>query len=99
MKSRFAQKAGAIGALFLIATAAQAQQLHGGTDYDPAYAAHFGFATGSTHGPYAYDDSYGYNSNSSVLAEDRSYCARHHRAYNPATGAYLGHDGHRRSCP
>jgi BA14K-like protein len=99
MKSSFALKAGAIGALFLIKTAAQAQRLHGGSYYDPAYAAHFGFGTDYSRGPYAYDDSYGYNSNSSAPAEDASYCARHYRAYNPTTGTYLGYDGHRRSCP
>jgi BA14K-like protein len=99
MTSRFAPKAAAIGTLFLIATAAQAQRLHDESYYDPAYATHFGFAPDYNSGPYAYDDSYGYDSNSGYMAvEGASYCAQHDRSYNPTTGTYLGYDGQRHPC-
>jgi BA14K-like protein len=100
MTSKSALKATAIGALVLIATAAQAQaqRLQGGNHYDPAYATNFGFAPEYGSGPYAYDNRSGNNSNSAYgAAEDVSSPVQRHRAYGPATGTYLGYDGRRHS--
>jgi BA14K-like protein len=99
MTSGFALKAAAIGALFLIASAAPAQRWHGGSDFDPAYATHFGFAPGNSSGPYAYDDSGRYESNSGYVRADASYCVQHHRSHNPTMRTYPGYDGRRHSCP
>jgi hypothetical protein len=99
MTSTFALKATAIGALFLIATAAQAQRRHGGSDFDPAYATHFGFAPGDNSGPYAYADSNRYDSNSTPVPAGAPSSVQHARSYNPAARTQLEHDGRRHSRP
>jgi hypothetical protein len=99
MTSTFALKAAAIGALLLIATAAQAQRWHGGSDFDPAYATHFGFAPGNSSGPYAYVGTDRYDSNSGHVRAGASSCVQHDRSHNPMTRTYLGYDGRRYSCP
>ena len=45
---------------------------------------------------YVYSDAppVAYNNGDSV-----AYCERTYRSYNPATGSYLGYDGHRYACP
>jgi BA14K-like protein len=99
MTSRFALKAATIGALFLIASAAQAQRWQGGGGFDPAYAVHFGFAPGASSGPYASDGSDRYESNSGHVRADASSCVQHGRSHNPTTQTYFGYDGRRHSCP
>lgn len=56
-------------------------------DYDyPAY----------TYGPsYAVAPAYAYEPGGSGVG----YCEAHFRSYNPATGMYLGYDGHYHHCP
>jgi hypothetical protein len=99
MKSRFALKATAVGALFLIATEAQAQRWQGGSNFDPAYATHFGFALGDNSGPYAYDDSNRYDSKSGRVPAGASYSVQHDRSYNPAARTDPGYHGRRYSRP
>jgi hypothetical protein len=40
---------------------------------------------------YAYSPGYG--------SSEVAYCASRYRSYDPASGTYLGYDGHRHPCP
>lgn len=77
-----------------------------GPDYaydSPSYGGRYGYAD-SGYGPYASDDTYGYDGYAQgggayASGDGASYCAQRYRSYNPATGTYLGFDGLRHSCP
>lgn len=52
-------------------------------------------------GAYGYGSATGYAAETPAAprSRDDSYCARHYRSYDPASGTYLGYDGVRHSCP
>ena len=67
--------------------------------YDPY--TYFGYYDPDYDDSYAYDDP-GYDGYSdSVVSSgtDPSYCAQRYKAYDPASGTYLGRDGQRHPCP
>lgn len=111
MKSKFIMAAAVVGSsLMLVAAPAQARWHghHGGWHHHRGGwgAGIAGFAAGAILGsalaprPYYYygEPAYayqpGYDDNSAV-----GYCEQRFRSYDPASGTYLGYDGHRHPCP
>jgi hypothetical protein len=56
-----------------------------------------GYVSGYSDPGYVYSEAppAAYNNGDSSVA----YCEQTYRSYNPATGSYLGYDGHRYACP
>jgi hypothetical protein len=105
MKSKLAMVTVIVGTSLMLAVSPVQAHWHGhnGSAWGAGIA---GFAAGAILGsalaprPYyyyggpAYAYVPGYPSDSAV-----AYCERHYRSYDPASGTYLGYDGHRHPCP
>ncbi|HEU5276166.1 MAG TPA: BA14K family protein [Xanthobacteraceae bacterium] len=60
--------------------------------YSPGYV----YAPGYAYPAYTYGRAYAYEPR---VSSGVGYCEAHFRSYNPATGTYLGYDGHYHHCP
>ena len=107
MRSKAIMAAAVVGSSLMLAAAPAQARWHGHHWHHGGWGAGIaGFAAGAIlgsalaprpyydYGPPAYAYEPGYSDDSAV-----AYCEQRFRSYDPASGTYLGYDGHRHPCP